>query len=474
MVMLGIDLRIRRFTPAAARLLGLLPGDVGRPLGNLRLSLEGASDIEAIVVDVIDQVRMQEREVRGRDGRWYVLRVHPYRTADNRIDVAVLVLADVHDAKTVQAELRESRDYVQAAFESARDPQLVLDARLRVRMANPAFYRTFGMTPRQTEGKPLYALGDRQWDIPALRTALEEILPGRASIEDFEVRADFDSLGPKVMLLSAHHAVRGEQQDETILLEIHDRTDSVRLEDELRSHAAQLAEADRRKDEFLALLSHELRNPVAPIRHLLEVAKLKRARGQPLETELDSMERQVAHLIRLLDDLLDVTRITQGRIEIRRSAIELTPVVDDAIDTIRPVCDRLEIGLTVSLPPGPVLVNADQTRLAQILGNLLNNACKFTDRGGSISLSVEEEGPQVVIRVRDNGIGISAEDLPRIFDMFMQVDTSLERSRQGLGVGLTLVKYLVQAHDGTIEVHSAGPGRGSEFVVRLPRLPAPA
>jgi CheY-like chemotaxis protein len=173
-------------------------------------------------------------------------------------------------------------------------------------------------------------------------------------------------------------------------------------------------------------------------------------------------------MVRLVDDLLDVSRISRGKVELRRERVELASVVNHAVEAARTLIQCLEHELTVTLSKQPIYLNADATRLTQVLGNLLNNACKFTDKGGQILLTVERESEQAVIRVRDTGTGIAAEQLPRIFDMFMQVDTSLERSVSGLGIGLTLVKNLVEMHDGAVEVHSAGIGQGSEFIVRLP------
>jgi CheY-like chemotaxis protein/two-component sensor histidine kinase len=185
------------------------------------------------------------------------------------------------------------------------------------------------------------------------------------------------------------------------------------------------------------------------------------------------LERQVGQIRRLVDDLLDISRITRGKIELRKERVELAPVVHQAVESVGALYKSLQHELTVTLPPNPVYVDGDPTRLAQVVGNLLNNAFKFTDKGGHIRLTVEEECGEVALRVRDDGIGIAPEQLPRVFEMFTQVDTSLERSRDGLGIGLTLVKTLVEMHGGTVEVHSDGLCRGSEFVVRLPTLDAP-
>src|SRR6185503_17471524 len=234
--------------------------------------------------------------------------------------------------------------------------------------------------------------------------------------------------------------------------------------------------ADRHKNEFLAMLAHELRNPLAPIRNALEILRQTKDDGNPVNPAFEMMGRQIGQMARLVDDLLDVSRISRGKIELRRGTIELASAVNHAVEATSPFVASKQLDLTVALPPRPVYVNADPLRLAQVVGNLLSNACKFTGKGGQIWLTVElgNIGPQspgeILIRVRDTGIGIAADQLDRVFDMFVQLDTSLERSVSGLGIGLTLAKNLVELHGGTMEVHSAGAGQGSEFVVRLPIL----
>jgi PAS domain S-box-containing protein len=232
----------------------------------------------------------------------------------------------------------------------------------------------------------------------------------------------------------------------------------------------EVKEADRRKNEFLALLAHELRNPLAPIRNAIDVMRLKSGDPASIRTASEMMERQIGQMVRLVDDLLDVSRISQGRLELRKGRTELAAVVGQAVEAARSLVQAMQHDLSITLPSEPLHLEADPARLAQVVGNLLSNACKFTHRRGRIRLAVEREGEQAVIRVRDNGIGIAAEQLGRIFDMFMQVDTSLERSVSGLGIGLTLVKNLVEMHGGSVEAHSAGVGQGSEFVLRLPLL----
>jgi len=247
-----------------------------------------------------------------------------------------------------------------------------------------------------------------------------------------------------------------------------DVTERKRLEDDLRRLAADLSDADRRKNEFLAMLAHELRNPLAPISNATRALRLSGGEAGGLQEASAMLERQVGQMARLVDDLLDMSRITRGKIELRTERVELAPIVHQAVEAVVAQYRSMNQELTVTLPPHPVQLEADPARLTQVIGNLLNNACKFTDRGGHVWLTVEQEGAQAVIRVRDTGIGIAPDDRSRLFEMFAQVDTSLERSRDGLGIGLTLVRTLVELHGGTVDVHSEGLGRGSEFTIRLP------
>ena len=254
----------------------------------------------------------------------------------------------------------------------------------------------------------------------------------------------------------------------------HDVTERKRLEDNLRRLANDLSENDRRKDEFLATLAHELRNPLAPMSNMLEVLKRSDGNAEILKRAHETIERQLGQMVRLVDDLLDLNRITHDRLELRRSEVELSSLIQQAVEVARPLIDAAGHQLTVNVPDTPIYLNADRARLAQVFGNLLNNSSKYTKPGGRISLTAARCGDEVVVTVKDNGAGIPADKLDSIFDMFMQVDRTAERSQGGLGIGLTLVKRLVEMHRGTIEPRSAGEGGGSEFVVRLPVLSAPS
>jgi PAS domain S-box-containing protein len=240
-----------------------------------------------------------------------------------------------------------------------------------------------------------------------------------------------------------------------VLVDISDRKDAELL----------LLEADRRKSEFLAMLAHELRNPLAPLRNGLQIIRL--AQGDALEQARAMMERQLGHMVRLIDDLLDLSRISNGKIELRKERLDLAVAVRDAVETSRPLIEELGHELIVDWPSRPIFVDGDRTRLAQVFANLLNNSAKYTDRGGHIRLTVERQGSDAVVRVKDDGMGIPGDVLPRVFDLYAQGARALNRAQGGLGIGLSLVRSLVERHGGRVEARSAGPGKGSEFVVRL-------
>jgi signal transduction histidine kinase/ActR/RegA family two-component response regulator len=243
-----------------------------------------------------------------------------------------------------------------------------------------------------------------------------------------------------------------------VLVDISDRK---RAEDALR-------EADRSKNEFLATLAHELRNPLAPIRAAVKILQLKAGPTPDSQSALDVIDRQTRQMTRLIDDLLDIARITSNKLELRNERIELSEVLNAAVETSRPLIDQRAHEFIFEAPAEPIYLDGDVVRLAQVISNLLNNAAKYTERGGRIWLTATKRGHDAIVRVRDNGIGIAAETLPRIFEMFTQAERSKGKSPGGLGIGLTLVRRLVQMHGGMITVHSDGPGKGSEFILALP------
>jgi two-component system, chemotaxis family, CheB/CheR fusion protein len=362
------------------------------------------------------------------------------------------------------ATAEELRARLAAIVESSDDAIISKDLQGVVTSWNGGAERLFGYTAAEAIGRPITII------IPADRlheeqTILERLKRGEP-IEHFETTRVRKGGTTIEVSLTVSPVRDGSGRVIGASKTARDITERKRADEELR-------EADRRKSEFLAILAHELRNPLAPIRNALEILRLTFDDGKVERPEMAVLDRQVGHVVRLVDDLLDLSRVSRGRIELRRKVVELTSIVNDAVEAVRPLCAEMDHELTVTLAPQRTYVNADPLRLVQALSNLLNNACKFTDRGGRIRVIVDRKGTEAVIRVQDTGVGIAAEQLSRIFEMFAQVDASLERARGGLGIGLTLVRYLVEAHGGTVEAHSAGVGQGSEFIVRLPVVPRP-
>ncbi len=461
----GIDLRLRRFTAAAMRTLNVGPADLGEPLNRIRLPFD-LRDLDAMITEVIDTVQVREREVQDASGHWYELRVHPYRTTDNRIDGAVVVFQSVDEIKSSEETMRESRDFSIAVVETVREPLIVLDAELRVVSANRAFHKTFGAG--EIENQLFYEIGGRRWDNSEMRRLLTEQLPAQEALVDFELRQEVAGQGSRLLLLNARRIARKDRGKDLMLLAIEDVTVRYQMEVELRRHIDALSEADRNKTEFLAALSHELRNPLAPLRHSLEILRLAGSDHQTAERARGVMDRQLFQMTRLVDDLLDVSRLTQGKIELRKERIDLTKVLNQIVEAYRPTLLASGQELVDRLTAQPLAVDADPVRMAQVVENLLLNSAKYSAPGTRIELESVSEGGEAVIRVRDNGVGIAPEMLPLIWDLFMQVDRALDRTGAGLGIGLTLVRSLVQMHGGSVEAHSEGVGRGSEFTVRLP------
>jgi PAS domain S-box-containing protein len=549
---------------------------------------------EAVVVELAEHTLLLARDGPGRSIEGSAT---PLRDAQEDVAGVVLIFRDVSERRRLERSAADARTYAENIVATVREPLLVLGADLKIRTANRSFYEDFHVTPEETEDCFLYDLGNGQWNIPALRTLLAEILPQHSSFQDFEVEHSFPTLGRRTMLLNARHIRRAGNHTELILLAIEDVTERRRaaarlqisearyrrlfetaqdgilildagtgeiidanpfvldllgyslggllgrelweiglFQDQEASRAAfrqlqaqgyiryedlpletrdgkridvefvsnvygvddhqviqcnirnistrkraeeVLKEAERRKDEFLAMLAHELRNPLAPIRNALHLIRMRGGeRPQWARQAYDVIERQVEYLVRLVDDLLDVNRITLGKIQLQKERLDLATVVARAVESSRPLIDARRHTLEVTLPKGAVPVEADRVRLTQVLWNLLNNAAKYTPEGGRIALTVEganggqPPADQAVVRVRDTGMGIPTAMLPRVFDLFTQIDRTLDRADGGLGIGLTLVRRLTEMHGGTVQAFSEGLGQGSEFVVRLPLLPA--
>jgi PAS domain S-box-containing protein len=360
--------------------------------------------------------------------------------------------------------IKTSETRYRRLFETAQDAILILDGESgRITDANPYIGLLLGYSHAEFVGKELWEIGLFR-DIDASRLAYSELKrAGYIRYEHLPLHTK-DGRQVEVEFVSNVYEVDGET---VIQCNIRDITERSRLERRTQEQAIVLADISRRKDEFLAMLSHELRNPLSSILNAVYLLRLQRDEDLIQQQARNIIERQVGHLARLVDDLLEISRITIGSIQLRQERLDLRGIVERAVETVRQLIDRRHHELTVTLPSEPVWLVADPIRLEQVVGNLLSNAAKYSEEGGSIGLTVEQ-GREAVLRIRDTGIGIAPELLPRIFDLFTQADRASDRSEGGLGIGLTLVEKLVAMHGGTVQAFSAGLGLGSEFTVRLP------
>ncbi len=517
----------------------------------------------------------------------------PIRNEAGDIAGAILVFRDCTERRERERAMKEALCYAEEIVATLREPFLILDKDLRVVSSNAAFYRAFHVSQEETAGRFIYELGNGQWDIPGLRTLLEETIPKAISVHDYEVEHDFPKIGSRSMILNGRRFPPDGEHPTLVLLSIEDVTERKkaqaalqeselrfrrlfqtskdgilildaalgtiievnpfmggllgyeledflgkelwqiglfqdkaanqaaysilrekgyirydnlplktksgtevevefvsnvymvgerkvaqcnirditqrsRIEREAKAQASELADLHRRKDEFLAMLSHELRNPLSPILNAVHLLRLQGNENLIQHEARVIIERQVRQLSHLVNDLLEVARFTSGKIRLNPVRLDMRGVVERAVESARPLIDGRKHKLMVDLPVDPVWLDADPTRLEQVVVNLLNNAAKYTDDGGQIFLKVRIERHEMVLSVRDTGVGIDLKQFPDIFDIFTQADRSLDRSQGGLGIGLALVQRLVDMHRGSVEVHSEGLGRGSEFTIRLP------
>ena len=397
---------------------------------------------------------------------------HPVTDADGRQVLAVIVTRDITDRKRAEREVQEAARKMRSVVDHVLDAIITIDERGTIESFNPAAERLFGYERPEVVGLNVRMLMPEPYHGQHDGYIANYLATGQAKVigigREVVGRRKDGSTFPMELAVGEFH-LGGRRYFTGIVRDITERKQAER---ELRQRAEQLAEADRRKDEFLAMLGHELRNPLAPVRNALQLLKMPGLTEEEAREERAMIERQIEHLVRLVDDLLDVSRFMRGKIELARRVVDLAGVVARAVETAQPVLDAQGHGLTVSLPPEPLRLEAEPIRLSQVIGNLLTNAAKYTERSGRIWLEAVREGGEVVLRVRDTGMGMPADLVPQVFDLFVQGERSLARSQGGLGIGLTLVRRLVELHGGSVSASSAGPGRGSEFTIRLPALAA--
>ncbi|MEO8054150.1 MAG: CheR family methyltransferase [Acidobacteriota bacterium] len=497
-VLLGRDLKIRSFGPYAEKQFDLLAADIGRPIGHIRHTLvlgdapESALDLEGLCAEVVSGVRAQEREVRDKGGCWYSLRVRPYRTLDNHVDGAVIVVVAIDTLKRSEQAVRESEARYRAMFASTNVGVSETDAETgRLLRVNEQFARIVGYSAEELVGKTILELTYPD-DLPRDREGYSLLARGEIPFYEIEkrlVRKDEAIVWAHVTVNLVRDAasrplhtvvitidITERKRVEEALRETHeDAVQSRRAMEELnvalRENQVELSESDRRKNEFLAMLGHELRNPLSALTHGLDLlGKMPDDRARREEVR-ERMVRQTKRMAILLDQLFDIARVITGKVELSKGRVDLADVVREAVETVRPLLESQRHNLTLSLPPEKsALVLGDAIRLAQVVENLLTNAAKYTNEGGQIALTLEADTDKARIVVRDTGIGMSAELLPHIFEVFTQAPRMLDRAKGGMGLGLPLVRRLVEMHEGQVNASSPGPDQGSEFTVVLPRM----
>lgn len=467
-----LDGTIQSWNAGAERLFGYSAAEaVGRHI-SLIIPKERVDEEDRIIatlragrrVDHFETVRLHK------SGRPIIvsLTISPIRDDAGNVVAASKIARDV----TVQRRAEAERQKFVTLAENSTDFIGICDLEGVPTYINPAGLAMVGLD--SDEARRLHV---RDFFLPEDQPRITgELLP--AVLEkghgEVEVRfRNFKTGGTRWMVYKVLTLSDANGRPEAFATVSQDVTERRQMEDDLRKLAADLSAADRQKNQFLATLAHELRNPLAPMRNLLEVLKRSGGNGA-LRPTLDTMDRQVGHLVRLVDDLLDLSRITHDRLELRRVRVELGALIQQTVDAARPLAEAAGHQVRIAGAAEPIYLHADPVRLAQVFGNLLNNSYKYTPPGGTVTVRTERRGDEAVVTVEDNGTGIPPEKLETIFEMFNQVDRELERSRGGLGIGLTLVRRLVQMHGGTVEARSGGEGQGSAFVVCLPLARAAA
>jgi two-component system CheB/CheR fusion protein len=463
-IFLDRELRIRKFTPQVADTFSLVPHDIGRPIDTFAHNLDHPELVDDLKRALASGERV-ERELSEVRGKAYFLRILPYQVKGT-VEGVVLTLIDVSGLKAAEDALFHERHLLNSLLATVPDAIYFKDARGRFIRVNAPMAARLGLQD------PAEAVGKTALDLPNSEAALvlhrqdEEVLKkGEAQHYRIERRDLADGTEAWDLVTRLLLRDRSEQVVGVIVI-FRDVTEQKRAE-------RKIEDAVQRRDQFLAMLSHELRNPLGAMVSAVTLLKTPESPRLKPPRLIDILERQAQQMARLLDDLLEVSRVTQDKIELKKRVVDMRAIVADAADAVRAQIDSAGLDLSIDVDADPLLVNADPARLQQIQVNLLTNAVKYTPSGGHVSLRAKREGDEAVIRVRDDGAGISGDMLDAVFDLFVQSTRTLDRAAGGLGVGLTLVRSLVRMHEGSVTAHSDGEGKGSEFVVRLPIAAAP-
>lgn len=466
-IMLSEDLKCRRLTPAAEKVLKVVAPPLGRALDEI-MSHFKVHGLDQIVLEVIETLSPKELEVQDDSDRWYELRIRPYRTVDNKIDGATIVLIDIDSQKKTIRRLEDSRQYSDAIIETVPVPLLVLDANLRVMLANHCFVDKFKLGPGIAEDKLIYDLGQGEWNIPELKDALERILLQHNRFQGFIVDRHFHEIGRRVLKLNAQRLIQQEGKVAMILLAIEDVTEAKVADEEVKQAKESAENANQAKSDFLANMSHEIRTPLATILGFTELLTndplVRTEEAHPLHKIRSSAE----HLTELIDEILDLSKIEAGKLEVDTVKLELLPELAETLSGLRTQAEAK--GLTLDLVFDgvvPEYINTCPLRLRQILLNVIGNAVKFTERGRiGVTIRLTATG-HLSFAVSDTGCGLTPEQREQIFRAFGQADSSVTRKYGGTGLGLNLSRRLAEALGGTVELSTSHANEGSTFTITI-------
>ncbi|MCA1600406.1 MAG: PAS domain S-box protein, partial [Acidobacteria bacterium] len=467
-LLLGRDLSIRRFTQPAEKLFNLLTSDIGRPIGVIKHNLDFPG-LEALVSEVIENLAGQEKEVQDRDGRWFLVRVRPYMTLDNKIDGAVLLLVDI----TIQKQAEEAKGRLAAIIESSDDAIISKDLNGIIATWNHGAETLFGYSAQEAVGKHITMLmpPERLDEEPGI---LERIRQGK-NVGHYETIGQHKD-GSNMDISLAVSPVFNDDGDIVGASRIaRDISARKRVEEELaaglvREQAARAdAEAaNRLKDEFLAIVSHEVRTPLNAIIGWIHMLRSGKLSGDQIEKALETIDRNAASQGVIITELLDTSRIISGKMKLDTKSLDVAAIIEAAIEIMRPAAEAKSIEIETKLDPHAGRILGDAARLQQVLWNLMSNAIKFTPKDGRIKIACDRVDKNVTITVKDNGIGIEPSFLPFVFDRFRQADSTSSRTVGGLGLGLSIVRNIVELHGGSILAESKGKDRGATFTVTIP------